>query len=598
MKSLFDEGLLLDLTLCVQQRKFRCHRNVLACTSPYFKAMFTADLTERGQAEVELHEVDPESVYLIIEYAYTGHIEITRSNAQNLLAASSLFQVTRVLKACATFMETQLDELNCVGVHYFAHIHNCTALRKKAQEFIEKNFVNVCHGEEFLSLPEDKLSEILSSSELNVEKEEIVLDALLNWTLHERDVRISSLSELLPQVRLALINSCYIQEVLGRNNLLSECTEFLKDLKTFEANPEKYAGKHAISTVLRSGMIKPDICILLIGGVDHKKPSINCYNPLTREAYFMAGFNEELSTGLYAVEDPACIVTDKNQIFVAGGNYIYHENLAECQSDDDSFEEYEEESVRKDFFMFDNDHDCWLSRAPMLFPKSNFALAQVGNTLFCFGGLTINQHPTEIIESYDITLNKWSYVSMMPTTLVDLSAVVHDDLIYVLGGRTGVGAHNVVMRYNPKKSEWLSLAGMPTPRFNFGACVMADEIYVCGGQIYSHTSHTINREALNSVEIYSIESNQWRQGPDLPEDMYNTGLFNLHGELYACGTTEYHRSAYRIYRFNVVYKLLSDQSTWKQVESDLCGTLRDYACVAAHMHTRKLSQVFRPDVDT
>lgn len=601
MKSLYDDALLVDLVLCVQEQRFSCHRNVLACTSPYFKAMFTADLTESKQTEVKLHEVEPDSVQLIIDYAYTGRIEITKINAQNLLAASSLFQITPILKACAKFMETQLDASNCIGIHYFAHIHNCTELRNKAREHIEKNFVEVSQGEEFLTLSEEKLSEIISSNELNVDQEEVVYEALLNWINSDKDKRLPRFADLLPLVRFGLINSRYIQDNIANHSYISSCSkcqQLLANVKDFETNSETDGGEHAFSAILRSGMIKPELCVLLIGGVDHNKPSINCYNPVTREAYYMADFQEDLGNGFYAVEDPACVVTDDNQIFVAGGNYIYHENFGECHSDEDSFDDYEEESVRKDFFQYDNDHDCWVPRASMLFPKSNFALAHVGGMIFCFGGLTINQHPTEIIECYDIALNKWSYVSMMPTTLVDLSAVVHNEQIYILGGRTGVGAHNVVMRYSPKKGDWTSLAGMPTPRFSFGACVVGDEIYVCGGQIYSHTSHTINREALCSVEIYNIDKNQWRQGPELPEDLYNTGLFQMNGSLYACGTTEYYRSAYRIYRFNVVYKLDFAKSAWEQVESDLCGTVRDYACVAAKMHTRKLSQVFRPEVDT
>jgi hypothetical protein len=103
---------------------------------------------------------------------------------------------------------------------------------------------------------------------------------------------------------------------------------------------------------------------------------------------------------------------------------------------------------------------------------------------------------------------------------------------------------------------------------------------------------------LDSVEIYNIEKNQWRQGPTLPEPMSKAGLFELDGDLYACGTTEIQGSAYRTYRFNVVNKLNLAKLTWTQAESDLGGTVRDYACVAAKMHTRKLSQVFRPEVDT
>ncbi len=600
MKSLHDSRQLIDVTICIQDNEFPCHRNVLAATSPYFRAMFTTDLNESKQDRITILEVDAKSVQQVIEYAYTGCIEINKGNAQNLLAVASLFQIPPIHSACAKFMESQLDVSNCIGIHYFAQIHGCDELSTKAKEHTEKNFTEVSVCEEFLSLPMEKIGEILSSNELNVEKEEYVFETLLRWIKYDEENHSKFIGDLLPCVRFGLLNSKYVQEHVRTNTTISQCNKcqkLLDNVKEFESNPETYHGEHKFTTVLRSGMIKPEHCLLLIGGVDQSRPSINCYNPLTREAYFMADFQEVGKSGYYDVEDPACVVTDDNQIFVAGGNYIYHESYGESPSDEDSFEKYEEEIVRKDLYCYDNDHNIWLPQAPMLFPKSNFSLACVDGKIYCFGGLTINQHPTEIIEKYDISLNRWSYVGMMPTTLVDLSTVVHNGLIYILGGRTGVGAHNVVMRYDPRKQEWTSLAGMPTPRFNFGACVVNEELYVAGGQIYSHSSHTINREALNSVEIYNIEHNQWRQGPELPEDMYNVGLSQINGRIYACGTTEHHRSAYRIYRYNVVYCYDLNKNEWEQIENDLCD-IRDFACLVAKMHTRKLSQVFRPEVDT
>lgn len=603
MKSMYDDCQLIDVQLQIDEQTFDCHKNVLAATSPYFRAMFTTELRESKCSHVQLHEVDAECVQLIIDYAYTGELIINRGNAQNLLVAASLYQITAVKEACAKFMESQLDVSNCVGIHFFALIHYCQELSEKAKECIEKHFTDIYNEEEFLLLSSENVASLLSSNELNVESEELVFAALMKWVLYDTEERVNSIYSLLKQIRFALLPSRFIQDCVVPNSLISSnamCCELLKDLKQFEINPDTYLGSHEFSVILRSGMIKPEHCILFIGGICQRtgKPLINCYNPLTRETYFLADLHRgnRACLGYYDIEDPACVVTEDNQIFVAGGNYVYHVSFMDLMSEG-SCDDSDDESVHKDLFQYDNDHDTWKSRAPMLFPKSNFALASFEGSIYCFGGLTVKQHPIEIVERYDIALNRWNYVGIMPTTIVDLSTVVHAGLIYVLGGRTGVGAHNVVMSFSPRTNEWKSLAGMPTPRFKFGASVYDNEIYVAGGQIYSHNSHTISREALSSVEIYSILKNQWRQGPELPEDMYNVGLFLLNGSLYAAGSTEYHRSAYHVYRYNVVYKLSLANSKWEQIETDLCD-IREFGCVAAKMQTRKLPQVFRPDVDT
>ena len=127
MKYMFDNRLLVDVTICVNDRRFYCHRNVLAATSPYFRAMFTTSLLESHQNEIHIHEVDIESVVLVIDYAYTGSVRITKYNAQNLLVAASIFQITPIFEACARFMETQLEVANCVGIHYFAQVRTLTS---------------------------------------------------------------------------------------------------------------------------------------------------------------------------------------------------------------------------------------------------------------------------------------------------------------------------------------------------------------------------------------------------------------------------------------------------------------------------------------
>ncbi|XP_064622104.1 kelch-like protein 7 [Lineus longissimus] len=603
LKDMYDQRLLVDITLCVNDREFPTHKNILAAISPYFTAMFTTDLSESRQQKICLFEVEADALALIINYAYTGRVDITRNNAQNLLGAASLFQISTIQEACAKFMESQFDISNCIGIHCFAQIHDCGDLRLKSKEYIEKNFTEVMQGEEFVSLSPEKMEEFLSSNELNVECEDTVYEALVKWVDNDKENRQQFMEKLLPLVRFGLLSPKFVQGHIAKNEMVQnspKCRQILENAKIFETNPEKCLIDQTFSVVLRSGMIKPDLCLLLIGGVEQSRPAINCYNPLTRETYYIADFQDADShIAHYDVEDPASVVTPENLMFVAGGNYVYRENYLEGLSDEDSLDEYDtgEETVRRDVYQYDNDHDTWIPRAPMLFPKSNFSLAYSNGKLYCFGGLTVHQHPTEIVESYDIAMNRWNYVCMMPTKLVDLTTVTLNGVIYIMGGRTGVGAHNVVIKFDPSNVEWSPLAGMPTPRFNFGACVVDNEIFIAGGQIYSHSSHTINREALSSVEIYNIEQNQWRQGPELPVNMYNVGLCFSNGSIYACGTTEHQRSAYRIFRYNVVYQLDLASSVWKKLEGDICD-IRDFACVAAKLHTRKLSQVFRPDVDT
>ncbi|KAJ8309135.1 hypothetical protein KUTeg_014009 [Tegillarca granosa] len=585
MKKMYENKLLTDVNLCVDGELICCHRNVLASTSPYFRAMFTLGLKECHHDHIDLYEVDIDSVEQLVNYAYTGSLEISRDNVQSLLAASSLFQIIPVQRACAKFLETQLDNTNSVGIYCFAQAHCCQTLKSKAREHIEKNFTEVCEYDEFLTLSFDKISEIIVSDELNVEQEETVFEAIIRWVQDDENDRQKYLGDLLQHLRFGLLSIKYINGVIAQHRLVKKCNKckmLLDCWKRYENNPAFYQCQYDFSLSLRTGMIKPEQCLLLIGGAEQEM-AINCYNPLTRETFFMENFPSK-KFGDYYVEDVGCVVTEKNDLFAGGGNYIYKYELIDHIDSDDSFEELEERMVRKEFFKYDHDYNRWTQLI-------------LGGKIYCFGGVTENQHPTEIIEVYDIEKNKWSYQGMLQTTLVDLCSVVYEDHIFLLGGRTGVGAHNLVVMYNPYTGSWLTRSGMPTPRFNFGACVVDNEIYVAGGQIYSHSTHTITRDVLYSVEIFNIAENQWRQGPHLPEGIYNVGLYLVNGALYACGTTENQRFGERRRRRNIVCRLDFGSSHWEIIE-DVLSDKTNFCCIAAKLHTRKLSQVFRPEVDT
>lgn len=48
------------------------HRLVLSSVSDYFAAMFTSDVREAKQDEVKIEGVDPDALWVLVQYAYTG----------------------------------------------------------------------------------------------------------------------------------------------------------------------------------------------------------------------------------------------------------------------------------------------------------------------------------------------------------------------------------------------------------------------------------------------------------------------------------------------------------------------------------------------
>lgn len=100
---------LCDIILRVGDVKIHAHKVVLASISPYFKAMFTGNLSEKENSEVEFQCIDEAALQAIVEYAYTGTVFISQDTVESLLPAANLLQIKLVLKECCAFLESQLD---------------------------------------------------------------------------------------------------------------------------------------------------------------------------------------------------------------------------------------------------------------------------------------------------------------------------------------------------------------------------------------------------------------------------------------------------------------------------------------------------------
>ena len=60
--------------------------------------MFTHNLAEQNQFEIEIKDLDFQSVSLIVDYLYSSRIEINNDNVQELLTACSILQVMTITK--------------------------------------------------------------------------------------------------------------------------------------------------------------------------------------------------------------------------------------------------------------------------------------------------------------------------------------------------------------------------------------------------------------------------------------------------------------------------------------------------------------------
>ena len=155
---------------------------------------------------------------------------LSEDTVQHLLSAANRFQLLPLRNGCAEFMRKHISVTNCIGVYFFAKAHECDVLADKAKEIISKQFSVLCHNQEFLSLPADKLVEIISDDNIEVSQEETVYEACIDWVKNDLEARSSQLGEIMKCVRFANISSYYFCDKIDSNSVLKECDSLRETL--------------------------------------------------------------------------------------------------------------------------------------------------------------------------------------------------------------------------------------------------------------------------------------------------------------------------------------------------------------------------------
>lgn len=222
-----------DVILRVEDKIFPAHRAVLAASSSYFRAMFSpsSSFYEAENSEICLKSVDKIAVRLVLDYFYTGTLEFSHLNFENVLILANLWDVPFLMSSCENFLQQELDVSNCLGLQFLVKKHQTfpSSFEAFVDKFILNNLMDICNQQEFLSLSVCRLVELLRNDLLRVKSEEIVFEAVLRWLEHDRCSRKQSTAELFREVRFGLLPSSYLTDRVLREDLVQQDSE-CKDL--------------------------------------------------------------------------------------------------------------------------------------------------------------------------------------------------------------------------------------------------------------------------------------------------------------------------------------------------------------------------------
>ena len=219
---------LCDVTLVAKDDKeFKAHRNVLSAASPFFCKLLQSDMKENREGIVRFEEISGAVLEDVLEFIYTGSVEVNQENSKDLIAAANYFLIPGLTTVSGRFIERQMSASNCISTFYFAEMYQCDELITNTRKFIHANFASVAEMDEFLNLEAKEVERWISSDEISVAVEADVFKIVLKWIEQKKSERKASFEQLFRHVRLAFLSRDFLLDVVT-NELVQETFSCLR----------------------------------------------------------------------------------------------------------------------------------------------------------------------------------------------------------------------------------------------------------------------------------------------------------------------------------------------------------------------------------
>jgi len=228
LNNLRVRNLLCDVVFVAGTDEHGAHRAVLAAVSPFFRAMFSANLRESGQSKIPFHEIESRVLGAILNFIYTSEIVITDNNVEDILVAADFIQLNSLRNLCCQYLQSQMNASNCIGIYLSAKTRNCKGLAHTAKRYVLEHFRNVIQEEEYLQLPYNELKNFLESSLLNTSGEGELLETITKWIEYSPEKRCQHLSSLLSEIDIwqvpaeKLLNFLNSETIFNKFNKLQD----------------------------------------------------------------------------------------------------------------------------------------------------------------------------------------------------------------------------------------------------------------------------------------------------------------------------------------------------------------------------------------
>ncbi|GMR43356.1 hypothetical protein PMAYCL1PPCAC_13551, partial [Pristionchus mayeri] len=518
--KLRESGTDFDTVLLIGDKRIQSHKALLSGRVPYFRGLYESNMTECTTGEVPLNG-NASSMIALIDYVYTGELNISEDNVEDLMISANYLGIESVMDECAQFDRKRLRVETALSVLVQCRAIGYPKIDDFVLKFIDKNFVPISQTPEFLKLVAYQLEELLHRVSLHVDEERQIFDAVTRW-INESEDRLQHAVKLLRSIRCSLIPYSVLNDVIEKTKWVENNEECLalvreakdahegKDVVSFSKDVRRSDDAHALIFPVglmpntqtdkeptmafydpimdrwtkcknlprsrgRNGVAIVGTKIYAIGGNDGKDrlKSVDVYDAMTDKWEQSVDLNTERSAMGAGVID--------GKIYVAGGFNGQPMDSMEMLNPADA-------------------QPAWTTMAPMHHLRGATAGCVFNGKLYVIGGHD-GQQVWKHGECYDPATNTWSMIAEMKKKRCRFGTTVFNGQIYVVGGFDGCAFLYEAERYDPSTNTWTSIRRTHERRSRSSVAVSCGKLFVFGG------FDGLNNQP--SVEMYQPETDTW-----------------------------------------------------------------------------------------
>ena len=514
-----------DVTIQAGTESIPANRMVLACYSKFFESMFLLQFKERYQNIVEIKDMDGQAIKYVIEYIYSGKINVNASNVMKLLEIAHFLQVDDVGKMCFEFLLNELAIDNCLDVmKVFGFYSNPLALRQTYQ-FISKNFEEIVQEENFTDLCKLDLTSLITNIDRNTVSETSLYTAIIKWVKHDatREIEFSS---LFVYFNLEKMPPEFVLSTIANERLVKDNNSCLNVVLSYFTSRSKQTEQDKVSK------------LLCLGG-NGKDSVIEVYNVLKKPfiSYPNLPYNKSRHRALKLGDFIYCIGGNVNEAQNNATRKVYRLNLKTANLRWQEIASMKEQ--RLDFGaatwngnlvvtggyngisscrlklseLYEPRLNKWRTIASMIEGRRGHEVVVADGKLFAIGGSKAAYQYSSSVEQLDNVDGRWTLIKPMYVERCYFAAVTCNNFIYAIGGLDSRETHKTVEKYDLNKNTWSFVKSMSVERRVHEGCVLNEKILLIGGRN--------NKKAFKSIECYDPALDEWSVIDETEKEFWN-----------------------------------------------------------------------------